>query len=276
MWPRNYRIPAPGLRPGGESCSPTGLSQPSPACACVCFSLPRQVLYNTVARVVPQWDAAAAAFVLAEAELPFFVDSEWALDSPTTPHTMHLLHLVVYVPPRAHCPLLVRRRPSGGSATHRCESVESGGFGGGDRNAPIDQTWRLRSRPSPTDSGLTPLPLSTVLPPPAKSPRLVLMRVRTRHAGVGAHHHQQHAEHHRLVRGARLGRRGGVEPSLVRRRRHLRGRRAAEHDGAQAAAGRDGGAGAYPANPAKHCRSGGTKVTRLVTSLDPGGGGSVG
>lgn len=82
---------------------------------------PPQVLYNTVARVVPKWDAAAGGYVVEEAQLPFFVDSEWALDSPIAPHTAHLLRLVVYVPPRQHCPLLVR------TDTRRRCSVACGG-----------------------------------------------------------------------------------------------------------------------------------------------------
>ncbi|KAK3252925.1 hypothetical protein CYMTET_37807 [Cymbomonas tetramitiformis] len=66
-----------------------------------------QVLYYTRARSTPKWNIEMNAYSISRHDLPFFVDSDWNLNSPTTPADVHTLHFVVYVPPKEHCPLII-------------------------------------------------------------------------------------------------------------------------------------------------------------------------
>jgi hypothetical protein len=75
------------------------------------FDVEGQVLYHAKSGGErPRWDEARGAFVTPARELPFFVDSEWSLDTSTGELGAKPLHFVVYAPPADECPLLVLRR----------------------------------------------------------------------------------------------------------------------------------------------------------------------
>ena len=74
------------------------------------FETEGQVLYHAKsAGERPRWDDDKKAFVTPSSELPFFVDSEWSLDTSVGELAAKPLHFVVYVPPSDECPLLVLR-----------------------------------------------------------------------------------------------------------------------------------------------------------------------
>ena len=74
------------------------------------FETEGQVLYHAKsAGERPRWDGDKKAFVTPSSELPFFVDSEWSLDTSVGELAAKPLHFVVYVPPSDECPLLVLR-----------------------------------------------------------------------------------------------------------------------------------------------------------------------
>ena len=74
------------------------------------FDVEGQVLYHAKsAGERPRWDEARGAFVTPARELPFFVDSEWSLDTSAGELGAKPLHFVVYAPPADECPLLVLR-----------------------------------------------------------------------------------------------------------------------------------------------------------------------
>lgn len=74
------------------------------------FETEGQVLYHAKsAGERSRWDDDKKAFVTPSSELPFFVDSEWSLDTSVGELAAKPLHFVVYVPPSDECPLLVLR-----------------------------------------------------------------------------------------------------------------------------------------------------------------------
>ena len=66
-----------------------------------------QVLYHAQSRHAPEWNDELRAFTLPASVAPFFVDSEWTLDTSPAEFSARPLHFVTYVPPASECPLRV-------------------------------------------------------------------------------------------------------------------------------------------------------------------------
>ena len=70
-----------------------------------------QVLYNTPTRVHPRYSPSTMGYLVQNSDLPFFIDSEWPLDSAIAAPDTHILRFVVYVPPLGQCPLHLEGAP---------------------------------------------------------------------------------------------------------------------------------------------------------------------
>jgi phosphatidylinositol glycan class S len=66
-----------------------------------------QVLRHAPSRLRPAWSETYKAYVVHSSQTPFFIDSDWPLDTSVTytPVDGKPLHFVVYVPPHNECPL---------------------------------------------------------------------------------------------------------------------------------------------------------------------------
>ena len=68
-----------------------------------------QVLRHARSRVRPMWSDKHSGYVVDSKQTPFFIDSDWPIDTSVTytPIDGKPLHFVVYVPPQTECPLYV-------------------------------------------------------------------------------------------------------------------------------------------------------------------------
>lgn len=68
-----------------------------------------QVLRHAPSRIRPVWSAMHEGFVVRTDQIPFFVDSEWPIDTSVTyaPVDGKPLQFVAYVPPAQECPLYI-------------------------------------------------------------------------------------------------------------------------------------------------------------------------
>ena len=68
-----------------------------------------QVLRHAQSRIRPRWSERHQAFVVDAAQTPFFIDSDWPIDTSVnyTPVNGKPLHFAVYVPPQSECPLYI-------------------------------------------------------------------------------------------------------------------------------------------------------------------------
>ena len=68
-----------------------------------------QVLRHAQSRIRPRWSENHNAFVVDAAQTPFFIDSDWPIDTSIayTPVNGKPLHFAVYVPPQHECPLYI-------------------------------------------------------------------------------------------------------------------------------------------------------------------------